>query len=205
MHRGHRVRLGEDQQLAVARALRAASPRRTIGVARLAAACRCAGCRARCAASGTSRSCARAALEAVVAVAEEDEMPVFHPVEQRARFGDFVGRQRRRIALQLGDERAHALAHRRPVLDRDAHVGERGFESSPAALRAAPDRSAGRSRYSCQDSLRAPLRAPSPTSSSRPRAVAPHGQHRMHDEMHGDFRLAEDDADRVHAGTACRR
>ena len=35
--------------------------------------------------------------------------------------------------------------------------------------------------------------------------IAAHGQHRMHDEVHGDVHLAEDDADRIHEEGHVRR
>src|SRR6185437_6824662 len=64
------------------------------------------------------------ALEPVIAIAEEHEMTLLHPLEELAGFRDFFGRQRRRLTLELRDQRAHALAHRRPIVDREADIGQ---------------------------------------------------------------------------------
>ena len=68
------------------------------------------------------------ALEPVVAVAEKYEVPPLHPVEEVMRLAHLRRRQRRRIALEPGDDLACPLAHRRPVRDRVAHVGEGRLE-----------------------------------------------------------------------------
>src|SRR5579862_3444769 len=61
-------------------------------------------------------------------VAEEDEVAAFHPVEQMCRLAHLRRGQRRGIAFQARDDLANPLAHRAPVADRDAHVGERIFQ-----------------------------------------------------------------------------
>ena len=123
VHGGGGVGLGDDQQLQLARA--AAHVAAQHGGARLA----------RVAARGAQYAQTRArirhqavlgaaALQAVVAVAEEYEMPALHPVEQVSRLAHFGRRQGRRVALQARDDLAHPLAHRPPVMHREAYVGE---------------------------------------------------------------------------------
>ena len=66
--------------------------------------------------------------EGVVAGAKERKIVGRDPLQELNRFGDLVGRQRRRIGLQFGGHFAGARQHRPPILDRDAHVGEDAFE-----------------------------------------------------------------------------
>ena len=68
----------------------------------------------------------------VLAVAEEGEVVVVHPLEQVAGLGALV-----RVdgcLVELGDDLADALAHRRPVLDRGAHVLEHAAETRAQPL-----------------------------------------------------------------------
>ena len=64
----------------------------------------------------------------IVARAEQREIVGRDPFQKLDRFGDLVGRQRRRIGPQFGDDLAGARQHRPPILDGDAHVGEDVFE-----------------------------------------------------------------------------
>ena len=64
----------------------------------------------------------------IVARAEQGEIVGGDPLQKLDRFGDLVGRQRRRIGAQFGGDFAGARQHRPPVLHADAHVGEHAFE-----------------------------------------------------------------------------
>ena len=74
----------------------------------------------------------------VFAVAEKGEVVVVDPLEQRLRLGELVGSDRRRMLVEVRDDLANVPAHRRPVLDRGAHVGKNavqlGFELVEARL-----------------------------------------------------------------------
>src|SRR5439155_15394137 len=103
----------------------AAQQRRTGALARALAVAQDAETRARL---RNQTILVHAALQVIAAVAEKHEVAALHPVEQVARFADLVARERRRIALERGDDRAHSLAHRPPVVDRYAHVRERRLD-----------------------------------------------------------------------------
>ncbi len=65
-----------------------------------------------------------APLEGVLAVAEEGEVVVGQPAQQPGALLDLLGRQRRRVLLDVLDEQVDLVVHAVPVLDRVAHVGE---------------------------------------------------------------------------------
>ncbi len=56
-------------------------------------------------------------LEAVLAVAQEREVGVREPAQQRLPLGDLLGRQRRRVGVEVVDDVLRLLVHLRPVLD----------------------------------------------------------------------------------------
>ena len=60
----------------------------------------------------------------VLAVAEVGEVLLGDPAQEREILGQFVGVERRRILLDLGDDLEHAVAHRQPVGDSAAHLLE---------------------------------------------------------------------------------
>ena len=62
--------------------------------------------------------------ERVLAVAEEEEVPVGEPVEQRTGLGDLLARDRAARLVESVAQLARALHHLRPVLDRAADVPE---------------------------------------------------------------------------------
>ena len=64
----------------------------------------------------------------VVAGAEQRKIVGCDPLQKLDRFGDLIGRQRRRIGAQLGRDLAGARQHRTPVLHADAHVGEHALD-----------------------------------------------------------------------------
>ena len=64
----------------------------------------------------------------VLAVAEEREVVVLHPLEQGLGLGDLVGADRRRVLVELGDDLPCTRAHRAPVVDRRPHVREDPLE-----------------------------------------------------------------------------
>ncbi len=64
------------------------------------------------------------ARDRVLAVAEEGEVPVVEPGKELARLLELLLVDRRRRLVELGEDVADALAHRRPVLDGGAHVAE---------------------------------------------------------------------------------
>ena len=67
-------------------------------------------------------------VEDVVAGAEEGEVVVGQPFEERDRLLDLLLRQRRRIDLELGRDLADARRHRAPVGDAEPHVREHDLE-----------------------------------------------------------------------------
>ena len=75
------------------------------------------------------------ALEIVFAVAQECEMVIVRPLQEllclrdvtRATFGD--------APLEIGNHRLYLAAHRRPVLDRRAHVGIDAGQCRPDFLK----------------------------------------------------------------------
>ena len=64
----------------------------------------------------------------VLAVAQEGEVVVVHPLQQRTRLVELLLRDRGRRLLELGDRLVHLSAHRLPVLDRRGHVAEHALE-----------------------------------------------------------------------------
>ena len=72
--------------------------------------------------------------ELVLAVAEEREVIVLEPVEERGGLGDVVAVERRRTPAEARDHLAHAPAHRAPVVDGGAHVAEDLLELEPELL-----------------------------------------------------------------------
>ena len=83
---------------------------------------------------GTARSTSSSVLgeHVVLAVAEEGEVAVVHPLEQVASLGAVVGIDRG--GLELGDGVVDALTHRRPVLDGGAHVTEHAADAGTEPL-----------------------------------------------------------------------
>jgi hypothetical protein len=63
--------------------------------------------------------------QVVAAVAEEREVVVGEPFEEGAPFGQLPRFDRWRPACDFGQHLSDLATHRRPVRDRDAHVGER--------------------------------------------------------------------------------
>ena len=68
------------------------------------------------------------AADLVLAVAQEGEVVVVHPLQQRPRLVELRLRDRRRRLLDLGDRPVHLRAHRLPVLDRGSDVAEHALE-----------------------------------------------------------------------------
>ncbi len=62
--------------------------------------------------------------QVVVVIAQEGEVVVDDPLEQRLRLGQGLGFDRRRALVQVGDDLPRAAGHRRPVLDGGPDVGE---------------------------------------------------------------------------------
>ena len=137
-----------------------------------------------------------AALQLVVAIAEEHEVAVVHPREQRAGFAG-VGLRHRQSARDRvrwrprGRARASRGNRRRPGARLRARRG-RG-----ARARRPPRSSRGRSiSIICQDSsCESRVDADGLEHAAR---IAAHRQHRVDDEMDGDVHLAEHDADGIH-------
>ena len=63
-------------------------------------------------------------LQAVLAVAQEREVGVGQPTQQRLRLGHLLGRQRRRVGVEVVDDVQRLLVHLGPVLDGLADVLE---------------------------------------------------------------------------------
>ncbi len=139
---------------------------------------------------------AGAALETVIAVAEEDEMTLLHPLEELARLADFLGGQGGRVAFEIRDQGAHALAHRRPIVDRQGDIAQCRFDVVAQSLE--------RGRIGLTiDLVQLPgfravgLAAVRAQADEAPAPVTAHLEHRVHDEMHGETGAGEGDADRV--------
>ncbi len=62
--------------------------------------------------------------DVVLAIAEEGEVVVVDPLEQVTRLRELVRRDRRHRLVESPEQTTDALAHRRPVVDRSAHVLE---------------------------------------------------------------------------------
>ncbi len=61
----------------------------------------------------------------MAAVTEKREVVVAEPAQELDAFGELVGRQRRRMRLEFGDDGGELVPHWLPVVDRHAHVAER--------------------------------------------------------------------------------
>ena len=70
----------------------------------------------------------RPAIDRVIAHAEKGEIVGQQPLQELDRFGKFVHRQRRRIALEPGDDGLDTAAHRLPVLDGKADLCQHALE-----------------------------------------------------------------------------
>ena len=196
VHGRGRVRLGHDQQLRLARARAhiAAQGRDARAPTPPAGAAEDAETGARV---GHQAVLGPAALEPIVTVAEEHEVPAFHPVEQVGRLAHVGRRQRRGVGFEPGDDLTHPLAHRRPVRDREAHVGQCHFQVAlqPFDLPRVTD---------AVDFVELPrlgvdgLGAVGADINEVPAAVAARLQHRVHDQVHGELRAAEGHAEGVH-------
>ena len=139
VHGRRGVRLGDDQQLRLARLVAHVAAQHG-GAGPLPLAARRAEDSEAGGAVRDEAVLAAPALQPVVPVSQQDEVSALHPVEQVTRLGHLARWQRRWIGCQLGDDLADALAHRHPVADDHAHVS-RAWSPGPAAARAvAPDR-----------------------------------------------------------------
>jgi hypothetical protein len=136
--------------------------------------------------------------ECVVADAEEGEIVVREPFQERNGLGDLGRRQWRRIGLEPGDHVRHARGHRPPVLNAEAHVDEH-------ALDRLDDLGAARFLLDTLDMDVDDAFAQRPGNGLRaleggemPRRVARDAQHGMHDETHFDPALGEHRQHRIH-------
>src|SRR5690606_33858482 len=195
MHGRYRVCFGDDQQLDRARSL-----------AQLALEARWLDAHAGPLAQdaepglryGFDRVFAATALEAVFAIAEEGEMVVRHPFEQRARLAHLVRAHRRRVRFQLLADAQRLLAHRLPVLHGQPHVAERLQDS---ALQVAQPRLVGDPIY-----VHVLPRFARPIASGAfhvrelgqsPGAIAPDGEHRLTQHVTGPSGLRQQHGERV--------
>ena len=72
--------------------------------------------------------------QVVLTEAEEREVVVREPGQELAPLGDLVVRQRRRVGLEVGDDRLHGGVHPPPVLDRFTDVLEHLEQGLPDIL-----------------------------------------------------------------------
>ena len=72
--------------------------------------------------------------EVVLAVAEEREVVVDDPLEERLALGELLRVDRGRDALDVGDDLVGPLDHGRPVLDRRPDIREHALQPRPQAL-----------------------------------------------------------------------
>ena len=143
VHGRARVRLGQYEQLRGERdRTRALRQRRRLGLARLrlaqdpqAAAC-----------DRLQRLALAGHDEPVVAGAQEREVVLDQPLEEGAALRDLVGGRRAGSGLERPGDLGQTHAHRRPVLDRGAHLTEHADERSTRAPRAHRRRSRDRPR-----------------------------------------------------------
>jgi hypothetical protein len=73
---------------------------------------------------GDQRVLALLGDEVVPAVADEREVAVGHPLEERAALGEFVGGERWRVRREVVDDSPQHREHRYPVARRGPQVGE---------------------------------------------------------------------------------
>ncbi len=195
MHGGDGVRLGDDEQFRFTR-LGAHLPaqhgrrRAALVVRRAREDAKSRG------ALGHEVVFAAPALQPVMAVAEEHEVPALHPVEQLHDLVDLRRRQRRGMGAEFADQGAHPRPHRRPVAHRGAHVGERGLQVLLQLLQR-------RRIVEAIDLVQLPgfgVRGPGAVGADiqqPPAAVALDRQHRMHDQVHGKIGAREGHAEGV--------
>jgi hypothetical protein len=194
VHRRQRGSLRQDQRMQCARQL----PRRPAQPVRLRPRARRGGAQDAepGAGVGPEHVAHAPALQAIVAVAEQHELPRLHPLEQGARLGELRAHGSAWRPLQHLDDRAHAPAHRHPVGHRQPHIAQ-------PELQPLFDRRAGRGVGLALDLVVLPRlarRRAARARTDRPQAAvgaAAHREHRMHDELHADRRGLEGDADGV--------
>ena len=149
--------------------------------------------------AGTAEASSPPRPQLVLAVAEEREVVVGEPVEERAPPRRLVGVERRRIR-QVRDHLERPLAHRLPVLDRGAHLADHAHEV-PLELRAAGRASVWRADLGVDHRLAdarprpAPRRARGPRAAARRRRGAPHD--RVDDQVDAEAAPVQLHADRV--------
>ena len=62
--------------------------------------------------------------QVVFAIAEEREVVVADPLEERGGLGEVLDGHGRRLLVQLGDQLVEAVGHQRPVLHRGTDIGQ---------------------------------------------------------------------------------
>ncbi len=122
MDRRHRIRFGRRQQLRLARTF--AQLTRQHGGLNGRAAPRAQDAET-CVRQWLQHVFGAAATQTVLTIAEEGEVVVGHPLQQRLHFVHFGGAGRRRLTRNLLCNFDGALTHRAPVGDCSLHVGER--------------------------------------------------------------------------------
>jgi hypothetical protein len=136
-------------------------------------------------------------VEQIMADAQEGEIVGAQPFEELHRFGDLVGRERRRALLQAGDDLAEMAYHGAPIPHAEADVGQHLLEcrNDRAALRVvidAPDMDMdeafpqGSGRLQALEVHKPPVR------------VARHREDRVNHETDVDCPLRQLRQDRVH-------
>ncbi len=189
MHRRARRGLGDQQQ----------RRRRARQRARLARhggeTGRCGACRGRQALRRIAQDAEPAALfahqfqlaavidEVLAAIAEQQHVVFGQPLQERARFGEFLARHRRRRAVELRDHGAQLRDHRLPVGDRRTHVAQHALDTG--AERAARSRIGQPVHFDVHQRLARPvglllagLHVEQPAG-----GVALHGEDRMDDQV----------------------
>ncbi len=122
--------------------------------------------------------------EIVAAVADVGEVGVREPRQEFARLGNVVGGQRRRVALQIRHHLEHLRAHRRPVADDGADVGEHAREVG--GQRTAPRRVCDSLDLDVHQRLAHAAALAVPREPGEPAACVPlHRHDRVRDQVHG--------------------
>ena len=116
-------------------------------------------------------------------------MSAKQPLQELDRLGDFVHRQRRRIGFQIGDDTVGALEHGAPVLHRQPnfaeHLAKRAHDVGARGL------VGDRIEMDMDEAFARAAGGVGRAEHRKVRAVAPHAEYRMRDQLHGEPALGE--------------
>ncbi len=194
VHRGDRVRLGDDERLRGTRESPDLAGKRDR--LRLAPGARTHDAEAR-ARHRHEPVLARPAPQPVLAVAEEREVVVLHPLEQRLRLADLAAVAARSCAAECGGRVRGLGAHPAPVAGCRAHVLERAADGGLDRGEAGRVRLAVDLDHLPGLELRARRRVVEVDRLQPAAPVADHGEDRVREQVDGETRLRAHHAERV--------